>query len=289
VKDLPTSLSQTKTISSALENIQRRISGTTDTPSLDAQVLLAHVTGRERGWVLAHPEYTLDTEETLRLADRLAQLTAGVPLPYVLGSWEFYGRSFKISPQVLIPRPETELLVETALDWLRAHPGRRKAAEAGTGSGCIAVSLAADMPDLQLVATELSPAAAAIARENAVRHQVHGRVRVLVNDLLEDLPGPFDLIAANLPYIPSNTLRQLPVYRREPDLALDGGEDGLVVIARLVAQAAQKLAPGGLVLLEIEAGQGAQSRSLAAEYFPDAGITVRCDLAGLDRLLVIQT
>ena len=289
MNNLPTSLSQTTTLSKALDNIHRRISGTTETPSLDAQVLLAHICGRDRSWVLAHPEYTLSPEETLRLADKLAQMTAGVPLPYVLGSWEFYGLSFKISPQVLIPRPETELLVETALEWLQARPDRRRAAEAGTGSGCIAVSLAANIPDLELVATEISPAAAAIARENAARHQVHARLRVLVNDLLEGLPGPFDLIAANLPYIPSETLRQLPVYRHEPALALDGGEDGLAVIARLLEQAAQKLASGGIALLEIEAGQGAPGKALAAEHFPDAEISVRRDLAGLDRLLAIQT
>ena len=269
MKDLPTSLS-------------------TDTPSLDAQVLLAHVCGRDRGWILAHPEYTLDPEETLRLADGLAQLMAGVPLPYVLGSWEFYGLDFKVTPQVLIPRPETELLVDTALKWLQARPERRKAAEAGTGSGCIAISLAVNLPDLEFTVTDISPPAAAIARENAVRHQVASRVRVLVGDLLEDLPGPFDLIAANLPYIPSQTLRQLPVFRREPVLALDGGEDGLDLIARLIEQSAQKLSPGGITLLEIEAGQGAQSQALAAEHFPKAVITVLRDLAGLDRLLTIQ-
>lgn len=289
MKDLPTSLSRTTALSKALETVRRQISFLTETPSLDAQVLLAHVCGRDRGWVLAHPEHTLDPEETLRLADGLAQLMAGVPLPYVLGSWEFYGLDFKVTPQVLIPRPETELLVDTALKWLRARPERRQAAEAGTGSGCIAVSLTVNLPDLEIAVTDISPQAADIARENAVRHQVDDRVQVLVGDLLEDLPGLFDLIAANLPYIPSQTLRQLPVYRREPILALDGGAEGLDLIARLIKQSAHKLASGGIALLEIEAGQGAQGQALAAEHFPNAKISVLRDLAGLDRLLTIQT
>jgi len=288
VKDLPTSLSKTRTLSQALETIRRQISFLTETPSLDAQVLLAHVCGRDRGWILAHPEYTLNPEETLRLADGMAQLMAGVPLPYVLGSWEFYGLDFKVTPQVLIPRPETELLVDTALKWLRDRPDRRQAAEAGTGSGCIAVSLAVNLPDLEFTVTDISPHAAAIARENAFRHQVSSRVQVLVNDLLEGLPGPFDLIAANLPYIPSQTLRQLPVFRREPILALNGGEDGFDLISRLIEQSAQKLSPGGITLLEIEAGQGAESQALADKHFPEAEISVLQDLAGLDRLLTIQ-
>ena len=120
-------------------------------------------------------------------------------------------------------------------------------------------------------------------------HQVTGRVNILCNHLLEGVPGPFDLICANLPYIPSDVLRQLPVYLREPTLALDGGEDGLAVIRDLLKQAAQKLAPGGSILLEIGAGQPEKTKSLAAQFFPQAYIRTKLDLAGHQRLLIIET
>lgn len=222
------------------------------------------------------------------MAEAMVQLSAGVPLPYVIGEWEFFGLPFKVNPEVLIPRPETELLVETALKWLNAHPERRRAAEVGTGSGCIAISLAVTIPDLKITATDISRDAAATARKNASIHQVQSRVRILEINLLDGLDGPFDLICANLPYIPRETLRSLTIFEREPTLALDGGENGLEIIAALLEQATDKLAKGGLALLEIESGQGEQATSLAAGLFPKAEIKVLPDLAGHPRLLVIQ-
>ncbi|MEJ2485042.1 MAG: peptide chain release factor N(5)-glutamine methyltransferase [Anaerolineales bacterium] len=279
---------RTQTISSALAHVRQRIAGLTDSPGLDSQVLLAFVCRRDRAWVLAHPEYELSSEETLKMAEALARIYAGVPLPYVIGEWEFFGMLFKVTPHVLIPRPETELLVETAINWLQNNPQRTRIAEVGTGSGCIAISIAANVPGAKITATDISPEAIAVAEKNAALHQVCDQTQLLENDLLSGIPGPFDLICANLPYIPSAALRQLPVYLREPTLALDGGENGLNIIGRLLEQTADKLAKGGLALLEIEAGQANEAKVLAARCFPNAVIHTKLDLAGHHRLLIIE-
>lgn len=276
-------------IHNTLEQIRSQISPLTETPGLDAQVLLAHIYKRERSWLLAHSDEILSPDATLRLTEAMAQLTSGIPLPYVIGEWEFFGLPFIVTPHVLIPRPETELLVETAIEWLIAHPECRIASEAGTGSGCIAVSLAVNIPDLQVSTTDISPEAVTIAQKNAGAHQVETRVTVQESDLLKGLSGPIDLICANLPYIPSADLRQIKVFHTEPTIALDGGEVGLEIIARLLVQAVPLLSPGGLILLEIGAGQGEAAKALATDQFPFASIQVKPDLSGHDRLLVIQT
>jgi release factor glutamine methyltransferase len=287
--DLMPASKKTSSLTALLAAICDQIQAHTETPGLDAQVLLAYICQRDRSWLLAHPEYVLSSEEAAQLDHNLNQIKAGTPLPYVLGEWEFFGRKFKVTPDVLIPRPETELLVETAIDWLPIHPDKRLVAEAGTGSGCIAVSLAAAIPDLQITATEISPLAIAVARENLSRHALQDQITIWEDDLLTNQPGPFDLITANPPYIPTNTLRQLSVYQREPTLALDGGQDGLDLIKRLLAQSTNRLAPGGLILLEIESDQGDSVLSLTDEYFPLAKSQVKPDLAGLPRLLEVQT
>jgi release factor glutamine methyltransferase len=172
--------------------------------------------------------------------------------------------------------------------WLQANPNRNWAADVGTGSGCIAVSLAAHHPELRLTATDVSAAALQTARKNATRHSVVQRIRFVQADLLAALQGPFDLICANLPYIPSAELKKLKIFGREPGLALDGGPDGLALIRRLLAQAAHKLAPGGLLLVEIEASQGIQALSLAHHFLPAADSVVLPDLAGRQRLLRVE-
>ena len=277
-----------KTLSEWLELLRRSLAQVSDTPSLDGQVLLAQVLERPRAWVMAHPQAELSNEQSARLQSRLQRLEAGEPLPYVLGHWEFYGLDFQLNPAVLIPRPETELLVDQARAWLQANPGRKRAADVGTGSGCIAVSLAAHHPDLRVTASDVSAAALETARKNAARHGADRRVRFVQADLLEALVGPFDLICANLPYIPSAELQKLKVFQREPSLALDGGPDGLALIRRLLAQAPHKLAPGGLLLIEVEASLGGQTLSLARQFFPDALLQVLPDLAGRERLLRVE-
>lgn len=303
VNDLPHSQ---LTIHHSLLTIKSRLAPYTDTPSLDAQVLLAHLTKQPRAWLLAHPEAPLSPPQRQHLEDALQQLEGGLPLPYLLGAWEFFGLTFKVTPAVLIPRPETELLVETALEWLKPSPSpagkgarlsfeRRgegfHAADVGTGSGCIAISLAVHCPRLHLLATDLSPAALNIARHNAQTHQVSDRITFLETDLLPPNlpPSTFHLICANLPYIPTATLHTLTIYGREPTLALDGGPDGLALIERFLTQAATSLAPGGLMLLEIETTHGESAPTLARQHFPTADIKVKPDLAGHPRLLCIQT
>lgn len=255
---------------------------------LETQLLLAHAFHQNRTWVLTHPEKSLTPEDRLLLDNLLEQRLAGVPLPYLLGHWEFFGLDFLVSPDVLIPRPETELLVEQALLWLKQHPGQRRAADVGTGSGCIGVSLACYQTDLELVATDQSQPALDMARQNAVRHGVAGRIRWLQTNLLDGFTGSLDLVVANLPYIPSATLEELLVAKFEPLSALDGGPDGLRLIHALLKDAPRWWAPGGVLLLEIEAGQGESAPALARTLLPGAKISLLSDLAGKPRLVKIE-
>lgn len=271
-----------------LGEARRRLASVSETPETDARALLARLAGKTPSWVLAHPEARLSPAEEDRLRQAIARLEAGEPLPYVLGCWEFYGLDFEVTPATLIPRPETELLVEQALAWLRAHPWRRQCADIGTGSGCIAIALAVHVPDLRVLATDLSLPALRVARRNAGRHAVAGRVAFALCRLFPPTRSRYDLVCANLPYVPTPILKGLQVYGKEPTLALDGGEEGLDLIEALLAEAPARLTPGGLLLAEIEAGQGPAARALAGRAFPEAPAQVLQDLAGRDRLLRIE-
>lgn len=275
-------------LTQTLRKLYRRLSRLSDTPELDAQVLVAHIVGKPRAWVLAHPEVELTGRQRQSIEEAMSRLESGEPLPYVLGHWEFFGLDFIVTPDVLIPRPETELLVEQALAWLAYHADRRQAADIGTGSGCIAVSIAVHAPDIQILATDRSEAALSVARKNAQLHKVCERITFSHQDLLSQASTPIDMICANLPYIPTQTLHQLEVYGREPEMALDGGSLGLEHISRLIAQSTRLLAPGGLLLLEIEASQGESASELARQSFPGAAVRLLPDLAGKDRLISIQ-
>lgn len=241
---------------------------------------------KPKTWLLTHPEYDLTKDESHTLQQALNRLLQGVPLPHILGQWEFYGRSFIVSPDVLIPRPETEHLVERALALAGPLP-RPLIADVGTGSGAIAVSLAAGLPQAALIATDLSRPALSIARRNAARHAQQA-IRFLQADLLRPLAAKFDLVCANLPYIPTATLRDLEVTRWEPRLALDGGSSGLDLIEQLLLQAKSRLAPSGAILLEIESTLGQQSLALAKSRFPTAKVSLHQDWAQKDRLIEIQ-
>jgi release factor glutamine methyltransferase len=261
---------------------------------LDAQLILAHILDKPRTWIAAHRDAPLTPPQIESAQKAFARLTAGEPLPYILGHWEFYGLDLDITPDVLIPRPETELLVEKAVRWLGNSPERRTVADVGTGSGAIASAIAMHVPGVRILATDISYAALKVAKANAEKFHVHHRIDLLQCDLLPQHIDPlptdshFDLICANLPYIPTQTLHDLPIFGREPTLALDGGADGLDVYRRLFKLAPDWLAPNGMMLLEIESSQGTQALSLAYDSFEDMSIQLHQDLAGHNRLLEIQ-
>lgn len=274
-------------VADLLEAILPRIKS--DWPQLDAQVLLAHIMDKPRTWVLAHPETPLTDHQLAAVETAVARLEAGIALPYILGHWGFFDLDLIVTPDVLIPRPETELLVEKAIVWLQASPERRTIADIGTGSGCIAVSIAVHIPDARILATDLSRAALEVARRNALKYQAAHKIDFVECDILPvHIEKHLDLICANLPYIPTGKLHSLPIYGREPTLALDGGTDGLDPFRILFKLAPDWLAPGGRMLLEIEATLGASALSLAYDTFSRAEIRLHQDLTGRDRLLEIQ-
>ena len=277
-----------------LSDLTRQLTPISDTPALDAAVLIAHIIDKPRTWVMAHPDLVLTSDQQNELAVSLERLERGVSFPYVLGHWEFFGLEFDVTPDVLIPRPETELLVEKAVVWLQKSPTRRTVADVGTGSGAIAVSIAANIVEAHILATDISKKALVVARKNARKFNVEKQIDFVECDLLP-ANSPFinetpkvDLICANLPYIPTEALHHLPIFGREPTLALDGGVDGLGLIRRLLSLAREWLASGGMLLLEIESSGAAQALDLAHEELPEARINLYQDLAGRDRLLEIM-
>ena len=233
-------------MSPLLSDITDRLASISDTSALDASVLVSHLINKPRTWVVSHPEITLTSEQQNQLNMSLTRLEDGEPFPYVLGRWEFYGMEFDITPDVLIPRPETELLVEKAIAWMQKSKVRRTVADIGTGSGVIAVSIVSHIPTAHVTATDISPQALEVAESNARKFKVADRIKFIECDILPPRPDSFsteehfDLLCANLPYIPTETLRNLPVYGREPTLALDGGADGLDLFRKLM-----RIAPGG--------------------------------------------
>ncbi len=279
-----------RTIAAALAWARQTLARIPVAEPLDGPLLLAHVLGCDRTVLLAHPEYPLTPEQETAFRALVARRAEGIPVAYLTGRRAFFDLELLVTPDVLIPRPETEHLVELALTWARGRGGRLRLIDVGTGSGAIALALARHLPEAQVWAVDLSFAALQVARINAARHGLGKRVHFLQADLLTAWGGPtppFDLIAANLPYIPTVTLADLPVARHEPLLALDGGLDGLTLIRRLMAQAPRVLTTNGLLLMESEATQGEQVTALAAQAFPGAMIQVHQDYAGLLRVLSV--
>lgn len=282
-------LRKTKIRTKSLQkHVQEELTATSESPYLDSLVLLSHITGLSKSQLLANPDPNLSSRQENQLQQSLDQLKEGTPLPYLVGEWEFFQHKFKINPNVLIPRPETEGLVELALDWLREHPQRRTCLEIGTGCGCIAISLAKQIPDLIITATDISKDAIQIARENAHRLHVADRIDFQERDMLVGTEGNVDLIVANLPYIPTEKLRSLPIYTKEPVLALDGGRDGLDHITQLLKNARGNMNPGGAIFLELDEDTGAAALALAHEVWPGRTLILKQDLAGNDRYLTVQ-
>lgn len=256
--------------------------------SLETRVILCHVLDKSREWLVTHPDTELDEDQIQKSNKMLDRIMDGEPLPYLVGKQAFYGLDFMVTPDVLIPRPETELLIEECIAWLEVHPSKREMADIGTGSGAIAITLADRFEDLKITAIDISEKALEVASQNAILLNVHSKINFVHNDLLSNFTGRFDLIAANLPYIPSEKLRSLPVARHEPLLALDGGPDGLDLIKLLLRQSREHLKPGGMIILEIEEGQSESASTVAEALLPGGKISILNDLANHPRILKIM-
>jgi len=278
-----------------------------ESPALDAALLLAHAAGLDRAKLLARLSDPIAEETLAEYRALIGRRAAGSCVAYLVGRKEFRGLDFIVSPAVLVPRPDTETLVEAALEWIDARaamhgplgprssprplrpeaPSRTlRALDVCTGSGCVAISLKAERPGLSQAAADLSEAALEVARENARRLLPGGAadIEFFLGDLLEPVAAPYDLITANPPYVPSAVIETLAAeVRAEPRLALDGGADGLVLVRRLAFEAACKLAPGGRLLIEA----GHDQAPAVAEILGAAGlvdIAFQRDLAGIERV-----
>ena len=259
---------------------------------LEAELLYAEAAGLQRAQVIARGTESPDTAARQRFENLLERRLKGAPLAYITGTRHFYGISYLVGPGALIPRPETETLVEATLAAVREHPETRRQVrviDVGTGPGTVALTVALHAQTAIVVAIDASTAALAWANRNRRRLNLMDRVELLVGDLLEPLTDPIDVVVANLPYIPSDELAGLPIEIRkaEPVLAVDGGEDGLVVIRRLITQLTAHLAKGPCaVLLEVGAGQAAFVEDLLREALGhDIELTRHRDLRGTARVV----
>ncbi len=258
------------------------------TARLDAEVLLAHVLGLRRVDLYMHPARTLMPSEKATFQDLLRRRVAQEPVSYLVGKKEFFGLTLRVDRRVMIPRPETEVLVERALACARAlERDQVLIADLGTGSGCIAVALAHALPQARFYATDISPEAGEVARENFRRYGLEERVIFLEGDLCTVLPERVDLLVSNPPY---TVWEDLPVgiTAYEPRLALDGGPDGLAVYRRLLPQVPEYVRPGGFVLLELGDGQAQEVLVLAQEACPGCPRRTWPDYAGIERVLEIR-
>jgi release factor glutamine methyltransferase len=295
------------TIGAAIADGTARLAAAgSESARLDAEVLLGHVLGVDRINLAAYPEVVLGDGHLHGYAVLLDRRAAGEPVAYIRELKEFYGLALHVDPRVLIPRPESEALVEAALDRIsRILTGRRDAAagpflvwDLGTGSGAVAVAIAAALrrrrygDAVRIHASDISDEAIRVAVENAVSHGVADLMSFAVGDLAAADAGPgrpVDLLVANLPYVPTSSLPGLPVAASfEPTLALDGGEDGLEVVRRLLPELPGVLASGGAALLEIGADQGEATASAVAERLPGWSVATRPDLSGAPRVAVVE-
>lgn len=268
----------------AADDLRRRGN---DSARLDVELLLGHVLGLDRIGLIMHAERPLSPAELAQFRELFKRRRAGEPVAYLLGTREFYGLTLRVDSRVLVPRPDSERLVEVALERTRARNMSGSALDLCTGSGCIAIAFARQRPTWDVTASDVSEDALSVARDNAHRTGAIRNLRLRQGSLFEAVPGErFDLVTGNPPYIPSPDIAGLPADVRdfEPHLALDGGADGLDLVRRIAAQAPAFLQPGGVLALEIQFDQGERASDLFREHgYQD--VQVARDLGGRDRVV----
>ncbi len=291
--DRPERASTPLNIREALRRGSRMLTdASSEEAALEAELLLAHALNTDRTHLYQRLRDELTTQAETAFDALLQRRLTHEPTAYILGHKDFYGLDFEVTPDAIIPRSETETLVELVLDCARSASARKvRIADIGVGCGAIAVALAVNLSETEIIAIDISPRALALARRNAERHTVADRIRLLEGDLLEPLDAPVDVIVANLPYVRGGDFEAAPpeINEHEPRLGLDGGPDGLRLIERLLRDAPPHLKPGGALFAEIGDQQGKAALSLAWESFPQARVEIRQDLSGLDRVLVVLT
>ena len=255
-------------------------------PRMNAEVLLMFVLGCDRAFLYGHPERELSPDEQTRYDEALEQRAGGIPAQYITGHQEFWGLDFIVSPAVLIPRPETEHLVEAVLELCKTIQ-RPRIVDVGTGTGCVALALASELPQAEIHATEISPEALEIARANAARLGLDQRVTFYCTDLLQGLEGPFDIVASNPPYVGESEYDkvQLEVRKFEPRSAVFAGPEGIDIIRRLAPQARGLLKDGGWLAMEIGFSQEAAVRELLGNW---REVRTVPDLQGIPRVVVAK-
>lgn len=281
------------TIGEALRQASDTLAAQSSTDAhLEAEILLMHVLGIDRARLYASLGQELVRSDVAVLKQLVNRRVSKEPVAYITGHREFFGYDFHVAPGVLIPRPESELLVEETLAFVRDRfpQGDAVIADIGTGSGAIAVSLALRLPNARVLATDISHRALEIAGGNCVKHGVGERVHLLEGDLLSPLAESVDVIVANLPYVTDGELGGLSdeIAMHEPSEALAGGTDGLNVVRRLLRVVGDRLRPHGVILLEIAPSQADTAASLAGSAFPQAVVELRRDLGGQERVLKIR-
>jgi release factor glutamine methyltransferase len=282
---LPSGALISTTIANALQAASSHLAATSSTPRLDAELLLAHVLGWTRTRILSERNATLTAHQHAQFTALVERRSTGEPVAYLVGSKAFYGLELSVDRRVLVPRPETELLVEATLQRAQQRNGQLQIADIGTGSGAIAVALAWHLPHAQIYASDLSADALAVAAQNVQRHHLHERISLFHGDLLMPLPTAVDIIVSNPPYTILSEIEP-NVRQHEPWLALEGGPDGAAIYRRLLAQAPAYLRPHGAILLEIGAWQGELVAALVQSAFPAYRVQVIKDLAGYDRMVI---
>lgn len=283
------------TLKDALTSAVDRLSAAqVGSPRMNAELLVMFTLGCDRAYLFAHPERELTTEEQARLEDSLSQRARGVPAQYITGHQEFWGMDFIVSRAVLIPRPETEHVIETVLQLANENNGGRAPGipihivDVGTGSGCIALALAKEFPYAEIHATDISSSALEVAHANAARHQFESRVRFRQTDLLHGIdPGSFDFVVSNPPYVGESEADevQLEVRKFEPRNAVFAGPTGLEVIERLIPQALATLRPGGWLVIEIS---GSIVEGVKRLFGGWQQVQITNDLQGIPRVAFAQ-